>query len=81
MYVSLYNLIFTSIPLIVRAIFEQDANYLIKVQKKENEPESSVQMMRSVLKLPAGSNKYIPKGYTVNKYLYRLFPKLYYMGQ
>lgn len=29
-YISLYNLVFTSIPLIVRAIFEQDVNYVIK---------------------------------------------------
>ena len=32
-YISLYNLIFTSIPLIIRAIFEQDVNYVVK--KKE----------------------------------------------
>ncbi len=29
-YVSLYNLAFTSIPLIVKALFEQDINYLVK---------------------------------------------------
>mgnify|MGYP000860899715 FL=1 len=29
-YISLYNLVFTSIPLIIRAIFEQDVNYVIK---------------------------------------------------
>jgi magnesium-transporting ATPase (P-type) len=34
-YISLYNLIFTSIPLIIRAIFEQDINYIIKKQKPQ----------------------------------------------
>lgn len=29
-FISLYNLTFTSIPLIIRAIFEQDVNYVIK---------------------------------------------------
>ncbi len=29
-YVGLYNLLFTSIPLVVRAVFEQDLNYVFK---------------------------------------------------
>lgn len=28
-YVALYNLLFTSIPLIVKAVLEQDVNYII----------------------------------------------------
>ena len=31
-YVSLYNLVFTSIPLIVKALFEQDIYYLVQSQ-------------------------------------------------
>ena len=81
MYVSLFNLIFTSIPLIVRAIFEQDINYLTKRHVGPNSPESSAQILRSTLKLPPAYDKLIPKGYVVNKYIYRLFPKLYYIGQ
>jgi magnesium-transporting ATPase (P-type) len=27
-YISLYNLIFTAFPLIIRAVFEQDVNYI-----------------------------------------------------
>jgi len=33
-YVSFYNLFFTSIPLIVRAVFEQDVYYLTKADDK-----------------------------------------------
>ena len=33
-YISLYNLSFTSIPLLFRAVLEQDVNY---VYQKENE--------------------------------------------
>jgi len=29
-FVSFYNLAFTSIPLIIRAVFEQDVNYIYK---------------------------------------------------
>jgi len=29
-YVTLYNLIFTALPLIVRAVFEQDVNYIFQ---------------------------------------------------
>ncbi len=32
-YVTLYNLVFTAIPLLIRAVFEQDVNYVYK--KKE----------------------------------------------
>ena len=28
-YIALYNLIFTSIPLIIRAVLEQDVNYVL----------------------------------------------------
>jgi magnesium-transporting ATPase (P-type) len=33
-YVSFYNLFFTSLPLIVRAVFEQDVYYLTKADDK-----------------------------------------------
>ncbi len=28
-YISLYNLVFTSLPLVIRAVFEQDVNYVV----------------------------------------------------
>ena len=34
-YVAFYNLFFTSIPLVVRAIFEQDINYLTKAEEPD----------------------------------------------
>lgn len=39
-YVALYNLAFTSIPLIIRAVFEQDVNYILKVNNKNLDYES-----------------------------------------
>lgn len=35
-YVTLYNMAFTSIPLLVRAILEQDVNYIYKIEKQED---------------------------------------------
>lgn len=35
-YVTLYNVAFTSIPLILRAVFEQDVNYIYKSETKKN---------------------------------------------
>ena len=29
-YISLYNLFFTSLPLVIRGVFEQDVNYVFK---------------------------------------------------
>lgn len=39
-YVSLYNLAFTSIPLVVRAVFEQDVNYIYKNKPRKTSPET-----------------------------------------
>lgn len=33
-YITLYNLIFTSIPLVVRAILEQDINFITRINDK-----------------------------------------------
>jgi phospholipid-transporting ATPase len=38
-YVTLYNLAFTSIPLIIRAVLEQDVNYVYKVDGASKESE------------------------------------------
>lgn len=29
-YIALYNVVFTALPLIIRALFEQDFNYIVK---------------------------------------------------
>ena len=34
-YIACYNVVFTALPLLIRALFEQDFNYVIKA--KENE--------------------------------------------
>lgn len=31
-YISMYNLIFTALPLVIRAVFEQDVNYVRPAQ-------------------------------------------------
>ena len=31
-YIVLYNLMFTSLPLIIRAVLEQDVNYIYKIK-------------------------------------------------
>ena len=31
-YIAMYNLVFTSLPLIIRAVFEQDLNYIQHVK-------------------------------------------------
>lgn len=38
LFIAFYNLFFTSVPLVVRAILEQDVNYVVKKQKKVGEP-------------------------------------------
>ncbi len=35
-YIALYNVVFTSLPLLVRALFEQDVNYVFKENKKQS---------------------------------------------
>lgn len=82
MYVTLYNLAFTSVPLVVRAVFEQDINYLNKLQDPNPSPDETANMIRaSHIRLSTAYSRFIPQGYVVNKYLYRLFPKIYYLGQ
>ena len=36
-YISFYNLVFTSLPLVIRAIFEQDVYYIRPIIKKTND--------------------------------------------
>ena len=78
-YVAFYNLFFTSLPLVVRAIFEQDINYLTKEKEETGDTTTSNLIARSRMITPY--SHMVPKGYVVNKYIYRMFPKIYYIGQ
>lgn len=75
-YVALFNLAFTSIPLIIRAVFEQDVNYILKHEPNNNDFEN-VPTIKSLLK----QEESLPGLYKTNKYLFRLFPKIYFIGQ
>lgn len=75
-YMSLYNLLFTSVPLVVRAVLEQDINYVI--EKKVQEQSNSTTKLDPVIER---QSKYLPPGFEINKYFYRLFPKIYFIGQ
>jgi hypothetical protein len=45
-HIALYNLVFTSIPLILKATFDQDINYIFKKkQTQDNISQSSSQMI------------------------------------
>jgi magnesium-transporting ATPase (P-type) len=80
-YISLYNLIFTSIPLVVRAIFEQDVNYIIKKHEVEKNTEIEMHSLKTIDPVILRQEQYLPPGFVINKYLYRLFPKMYFIGQ
>jgi hypothetical protein len=36
-YIALYNVVFTALPLIVRALFEQDVNYIHKLPENKKD--------------------------------------------
>jgi magnesium-transporting ATPase (P-type) len=106
-YITLYNLTFTSLPLVVRAVLEQDvyyvqptrsdpvedeaANKIVRVNTSYSQPvrsepleDESVNQITQVNKpyvLNSQQGKYVPKEYEMNKFLYRLFPKIYFIGQ
>ena len=75
-YIALYNLLFTSMPLIIRAVLEQDVNYIFKTDKR-NLGYENVPTLKTLVK----QEEYLPEKYRTNKYLYRLFPKIYFIGQ
>jgi phospholipid-transporting ATPase len=74
-YLTLYNLIFTALPLIVRAVLEQDVNYIFK--QKNNYEQFPAVAGKSMM----SQNNQLPDKYKVNKYFFRLFPKIYFIGQ
>ncbi len=46
-----------------------------------NVNESNNYFRATQIRLSTAYSQFIPNGYVVNKYLYRLFPKIYYIGQ
>ena len=81
LYITLYNLAFTSIPLIIRAVLEQDVNYVYKKKDDKVHPsDDTVHHIRETDVLYRQIN-YLPTQFGVNKYFYRLFPKIYFIGQ
>jgi hypothetical protein len=87
-YISLYNLIFTSFPLVVRAILEQDVNYVRPIRKvgssvirEPRDHNSTEALVKAPHKLTTQQSKFVPPEYEMNKYLYKLFPKIYFIGQ
>jgi len=76
-YITLYNLLFTSIPLLFRAVLEQDVNYVYHRKQRVINYEEP-QLTRKSLLTEMG---YLPEQYGINKYFNRLFPKIYFIGQ
>jgi len=76
-YITLYNLLFTSIPLLFRAVLEQDVNYVYHRKERVHNYEEP-QLTRKSLLTEMG---YLPEQYGINKYFNRLFPKIYFIGQ
>ena len=76
-YITLYNLLFTSIPLLFRAVLEQDVNYVYHRKERVHNYEEP-QLTRKSLLTEMG---YLPEQYGINKYFNRLFPKIYFIRQ
>ena len=80
LYITFYNLLFTSLPLVIRAVLEQDVNYVYK--RPETKPNDST--LTSIVQKADPlyrQQKYLPAQFGVSKYFYRLFPKIYFIGQ
>ena len=65
-YITFYNLIFTALPLVVRAIIEQDVYYKFPLEVREE---------------LLGSNGARPSPIKEKQILKKFYPKLYYIGQ
>ena len=62
-YIALYNLIFTSLPLVIRAIFEQDIYYVRPAKKEPEVEEHTMTQMVKPHVLETAQSRYIPKDY------------------
>ena len=75
-YITLYNLVFTAMPLLIRAVLQQDVNYVYQRQ-----PEEQAYEPRLTQKSLIAETGYLPDRFGINKYFYRLMPKVYFIGQ
>ena len=82
-YISFYNLLFTSLPLVVRAILEQDVNYVFKKTERITPESTMTELKKGSTKDPVLERQaqYLPEKFGVNKFFFRLFPKIYFIGQ
>ena len=82
-FIAFYNLLFTSVPLVVRAFLEQDVNYVIRKKDSDNRVDDHPTITSLAPKNPVieRQEKYLPGEFGVNKFFYKLFPKIYFIGQ
>lgn len=82
-FIAFYNLLFTSVPLVIRAFLEQDVNYVIRKSTNKIGDQPSVMHLakKSTNPVIERQEAYLPEGFGVNKFFYRLFPKIYFIGQ
>lgn len=70
-YITFYNMLFTALPLIIRAVFDQDIYY--KTYSNEKEVKQS--------QIAAKKNNEKPKKFKELVYLKKYYPKIYYISQ
>ena len=70
-YITFYNMLFTALPLVIRAIFDQDLYY-----KTYSKDEQKVKKQQISVK-----NLEKPTQFKEIKYLKKYYPKIYYIGQ
>ena len=71
-YITFYNMIFTALPLVIRATFDQDINYRIHIEYSDNELLLHHYYYFRKIRLMQQS---------FEKYLREKFPTIYYIGQ
>lgn len=72
-YIALYNVVFTALPLLIRALMEQDVNYVVKGSNNFGDENN--------YKICKIESTFLPSGFAINIGLRKLFPKIYYVGQ
>lgn len=81
LFIALYNLVFTSIPLIIRAVLEQDVNYVYKKNESRIHPHDTTSHLLKKDDVATRQKQYLPAEFGLNKFFFRLYPKIYFIGQ
>ena len=79
LYIALYNLVFTSIPLIIRAVLEQDVNYVYKKDDSKIHPHDTTSQLLQRDDVISRQKQYLPNQFGLNKFFYKLYPKIYFI--